>query len=110
MADFWGIEKIFPQISDDRGYSMMLIHSDKGMALWDKVKDQTINYRTNTEIVNTVNACAVNSVEKNSKRTEFFQSCSNKAVRSCMKKYVNEGILFKIKTLMKKCIKIILKW
>lgn len=33
LGDFWGIEKINPDIDDDKGLSLVLIHTDKGDSL-----------------------------------------------------------------------------
>lgn len=40
LADFWGIEKIDPSMDQDRGTSLVLINSDKGMALFDSIKNR----------------------------------------------------------------------
>lgn len=31
LADFWGIEQVYPEIDDDKGTSLLLVHSDKGL-------------------------------------------------------------------------------
>ena len=30
VADYWGIQKQYPEMDDDRGTSLVLIHTDKG--------------------------------------------------------------------------------
>ena len=44
LADFWGIEKIDPSMDQDRGTSLVMVNSDKGMALFDAIKEK-INWR-----------------------------------------------------------------
>ena len=31
LGDFWGIRSVFPAMDDDRGVSLVLVHSQKGM-------------------------------------------------------------------------------
>lgn len=40
IGDFWGIEKSHPDFFSDKGVSLMLINTDKGMTLWNEIEDQ----------------------------------------------------------------------
>lgn len=40
MGDFWGIEKVYPEMDDGMGTSLVIIHSGKGAALWEAVQGQ----------------------------------------------------------------------
>lgn len=40
LADFWGIEKIDPTMDQDKGTSLVMVNSDKGMELFNSVKDK----------------------------------------------------------------------
>lgn len=42
LGDCWGIEKIFPDMDDNRGTSVVLVHSKKGQNLFDKICSTTI--------------------------------------------------------------------
>ena len=42
LADFWGIEKLDTDLFDDKGTSLVLVHSQKGAALFDAVKENLI--------------------------------------------------------------------
>lgn len=37
LGDFWGIEKVCPQLDDDRGTSAVLVHTAKGRVLWNEI-------------------------------------------------------------------------
>lgn len=41
LGDFWGIENLHPEMSDDQGTSLLLIHSDKANIVWNSIKDKT---------------------------------------------------------------------
>jgi len=38
IADFWGVEKIMPEAYNEKGTSLVLVHSAKGQEVFDKVK------------------------------------------------------------------------
>ena len=40
LGDFWGIEKKYPSKDDNRGCSLVFINTEKGKALFEKVKDE----------------------------------------------------------------------
>ena len=40
LADFWGIEKIDPSMDKDKGTSLVMVNSDKGMELFNAAKEQ----------------------------------------------------------------------
>lgn len=42
LADFWGIEKVDPSMDQDKGTSLVLVNSDKGMALFDTIKGNVV--------------------------------------------------------------------
>ncbi|MDR1846634.1 MAG: Coenzyme F420 hydrogenase/dehydrogenase, beta subunit C-terminal domain, partial [Bacteroidales bacterium] len=43
LADFWGIEKIDLSMDQDKGTSLVIINSEKGMRFWDTVQDIIIS-------------------------------------------------------------------
>ena len=42
LADFWGIENIDKSMDQDKGTSLVMINSDKGMHLFDSIKDKIV--------------------------------------------------------------------
>lgn len=40
LADFWGIENIDPSMDQDKGTSLVMINSPKGMKLFESIKEQ----------------------------------------------------------------------
>ena len=39
IADFWGIDKCKPEFDDNKGVSLVLVNTEKGLMYWDKIKD-----------------------------------------------------------------------
>lgn len=42
LADFWGCGNICPDLDDDKGLSMILIHSEKGKGIFDSIKSKYV--------------------------------------------------------------------
>ena len=43
LADFWGINKLDPSVKDqEKGYSMLILNSEKGKKLFDSIKDSIV--------------------------------------------------------------------
>lgn len=40
LADFWGINTVYPKINDGKGVSLILVHTDKGRKLVDAIKEK----------------------------------------------------------------------
>lgn len=72
IADFWGIDKIEPQMSDDKGTSLVLIHTDKGKSFFNQ---ENVRYiPASYEDVLHFNASVKTSAAMNPLRMEFFTS------------------------------------
>lgn len=55
IADFWGITKVNPKVTDiEKGYSMVIANSDKGQYLLEQIKDNIYidEYSINDAIIN----------------------------------------------------------
>lgn len=40
LGDFWGVQKFYPQMDDDKGTSLVLVNSDKGRVLYESIEKQ----------------------------------------------------------------------
>lgn len=38
IGDFWGIDQVDPSIDDDKGLSLVMVHTEKGRQLFDRIK------------------------------------------------------------------------
>ena len=73
IADFWGIDKVLPQLNDGKGTSLLLIHNAHGQALFDAVRDgfeyETCDWRT----AMAKNPTLVRSATQPPQREAFFE-------------------------------------
>ena len=99
VGDFWGVPKDSPYEKDKKGYSLALINSAKGLALFDKVKD--IFY---VEESNTVD-CLQPQLQHPSKLSPLHRNFAEEYKRNgflyVARKYGDIGIRFKIKKIHK---------
>ncbi|HHV64154.1 MAG TPA: 4Fe-4S dicluster domain-containing protein [Peptococcaceae bacterium] len=42
VGDYWGIEKIHPELDDNKGVSLVLVHTKKGQELFDQIKKKAV--------------------------------------------------------------------
>ncbi len=76
IADFWGVEKICPEINDNKGLSLVLYNTDKfqnvfelvGMLTWQMKISEVLKY----------NSAFKHSSTPNTKRSFFFNRLNNK--------------------------------
>ncbi|MDO4161121.1 MAG: Coenzyme F420 hydrogenase/dehydrogenase, beta subunit C-terminal domain [Prevotellaceae bacterium] len=75
LADFWGIENIDKTMDQDKGTSLVMINSDKGMSLFNSIKDKIEWREFNMELAAKGNP-AMNAPLKSAKpnRDDFFKA------------------------------------
>ena len=109
LADFWGIERIDPSMDQDKGTSLVLINSDKGLALFESIKDK-IEWKTFTmsdaRQGNPAMDESLKAIDK--KRTDFFTDLDILPFEKVAKKYFplpnwRSYIRKKLKHFMNKC-------
>ena len=76
IADFWGIQKIEPELYDDKGTSLVIIRTEKGKALFETIKPalkcKEVKYRDGVKN----NTSEYSSVNKPLQRDQFFKDLS----------------------------------
>lgn len=71
LGDFWGIEKVVPEIDDNRGVSIVLINSLKGK---NEINTVPISFKeVDTENALKGNPCITNATPTNKWRLEFME-------------------------------------
>lgn len=75
LADFWGIEKLDPSMDQDKGTSMVMINSQKGLNLFESIKDTIVYKEFSVEEALSENKAAIISLKDiHSNREEFFKA------------------------------------
>ena len=88
LADFWGIEKLDKSMDQDRGTSLVMVNSDKGMRLFESIKDK-IEWRQFTMADARMGNPAMEDSLKSAKpnRKQFFEALDKKPFEEVAKEF-----------------------
>lgn len=85
VGDYWGIEKIHPEWDDNTGISLLLINTEKGQNIFEKVKKDCFFIETKVE------DCLQPNLQKATERpkeyNDFWQCYRTEGFESAIKKY-----------------------
>ena len=73
LGDAWGIHKVFPELDDDKGTSVILIHTEKGQELLNNIIDKLIIKEGNADELLPPSADSRKPVKLHPKRGAFFK-------------------------------------
>ena len=112
IADFWGIDKIIPEMFDDRGTSLVFINNDRGRLALNRnhLKCSSASY----EEVLQFNRSWREPVTCNPKRGEFFAAYNGQAdlhalIAKCFRPPMKRRVNNTFKNSIKLCKKLIIK-
>ncbi len=75
LADFWGIEKIDKTMDQDKGTSLVMVNSDKGLFLFERIKDRIVWKEFDFEMAKKGNPAISKSPQiAQNDRKEFFNA------------------------------------
>ena len=97
LADFWGIEKAIPEMDNDKGNSLLLINSQKGKALFEKIKDNITYKKTDLNEALKYNSAATQSVQRPQNRDLFINTVKKEGFEKIQDKFFKQTMLTKIK-------------
>lgn len=94
LADFWGAQNFLPEMDDDKGTSLIIINSDRGKDIFNKISNKTKFSEVNIEEAIKNNSSMIQSVVLPKKRENFIADIKakpfNKVVDSyCKRKFIN---------------------
>ena len=117
LADFWGIDNIDKSMNDDKGISLVVVNSNKGKELFEKLKENLEYKEVNFDDAIKYNMNMVSSVKMNKNREKFFNDLDKNDLDSLVNKYFKKKNIFrkiigeikrilgKVKRIVKKIIK-----
>ena len=73
IGDFWGIWDIAPEMDDDKGTSVVLIHSDKGRRLFSRLEDRLVMKTVTFKEASRQNPCMVRPSPAKANRDEVLR-------------------------------------
>lgn len=95
LADYWGITNIHQGFEDDKGVSAVIINTNKGKELFEKIKRNICYEKTSLDDVIKYNPSMINSSCKDLKREKFFRNLDRMNFYNLIKKYTYHPSLVK---------------
>ena len=87
LADFWGIENILPEMDDNKGTSLVIVHSEKGQQLFKDISEKMIYKSVDLDEALKYNPSMLKAAEPDPKRKEFFDNLDKVPFDKLVKKY-----------------------
>lgn len=87
IADFWGINKIAPEMNDEKGVSLVIVNSKKGEEILNNIKSNITMKEVDFFEAISNNKSMTQSVSCPDKRNEFFQDLERLELDELLKKY-----------------------
>ncbi len=73
LGDAWGIDKCMPEMDDDKGTSVIIVHSIKGQELLSKIKNAVNIMEIDIDKILPSSSDSRKSVQAHKRRTQFFK-------------------------------------
>ena len=97
LADFWGVQNVLPNMDDDKGISLILLHSLKGKELVDRIEDNTIMEFVDVSVAEIYNSASVYSVPYNKNRSSFLMDIKSDDFESTVRKYTKIPLIKRVR-------------
>ena len=97
IGDFWGIENVFPEMDDDKGISALIINTQKGFELFDKIKNEIEYKETDFESILKANPVLTSSVKYTKNKDRFFKLIENNSIKMTIDNLNNEMLEKEVK-------------
>lgn len=106
LGDYWGVQDIHEEFDDDKGVSLILIHTEKGKEIINKISNKMDVIDTDYEYSIKCNPSIVAPVKYNKKREHFFSDIEKRDIEKNIYRYTRGTIINravrKIKKIAKK--------
>jgi len=105
LADFWGGDKMHPDMDDNKGLSLVLLNSEKGQKIFEEITRQLAFEKTDVEKALNYNLSALKSTKENPSREPFFFDLDNLDFARLIKKYCSDPPLLAFKKWIKRLLR-----
>ncbi len=96
LADFWGIEKLLPEMDDNKGTSLVVVQSKKGATIFNAIINKMIYKSVCLDDAIHFNSSMITSATVNKKRRLFFEEIDEyDNIEDLLNKYTRVTLLKK---------------
>ncbi len=82
LGDFWGANRLFAGKDDDKGLSLVLVHTEAGRRAWENLRERAIFWPADFDAAAGYNPCLVRPVARPQSRERFFASLGQKPMET----------------------------
>lgn len=104
VGDCWGIEQYMPGMDDDKGTSIVIAHTQKGLELFDSVRSKTEYREADVDVILPPSADSRKSVTPHENRRLFFKLLNRNIPFDDLEVALYNGKREKIRWILKKVI------
>ena len=97
LADYWGIEKIYPEFDDDRGVSLVILNSKKSVKVFKELMPCMQVLKSDLEYATKNNPSIIKSVDYNVNRQNYFRAIEEMNVNKAILKYTKVKFFSRVK-------------
>ena len=97
LGDFWGIWKTAPELDDDKGTSLVMVQSDRGAELFERIRGSIICAEMPYTISVASNSAYCSSVGRPAERDAFFTDLQSISFHEMIRKYCALSFKAKLK-------------
>lgn len=105
MADYWAINRMYPDWNDDTGTSLVMLHSDKGRIILDSISNDGMVREVEYPDSVKGNTAFLESCKMPETREAFFRALDEQPIEKLAKKYAMESRHTRILKSMKRRIR-----
>lgn len=96
MADFWGLESVCTEMDDDKGTSLVIVHSEKGSFILRELSEKMRCREVDFEEAIKPNPAMIRSAKKPKQRDVFMQKIHTEDFECLVQKCAKDRIAIKI--------------
>lgn len=97
VADFWGIEKLHPELDDNKGITALIINTQKGEDVFYRIKDDFNTFDTNIGEIAKGNFTIYKPKKPHNNREEFLKAIKTISFEKVMSRYSSYSGIKKIR-------------
>lgn len=102
LADFWGVWDVCPEMYDNKGTSLIMVHSENGESAFNSIKKDVAYQVVEFNLAIKYNPSMIASVKKPKNRDKFLKDIKNKDFVRSVDKCVKPTLSQKIKHFLRK--------
>lgn len=102
LADFWGVQYTAPKMDDDKGTSLVIIHSEKGVNLMKSISSFIVSQDIDMDAVLKYNPALIQSAQKNVHREAVFERIASYDIEDIVNDLFPIKLKSKVKSVLSK--------